>query len=268
MWNFIDLILELIMSNVWAVMMVKDEIDILPFVLDHLIEEELDGFYIADNNSTDGTRDLLSDYSRVVKNFHVIDDPDIAYYQQIKMNKWISNAVDIGADIIVPADADEIWYSKDHSISLASALRSMQCEVAVGYVYDMIPQVTDFNTGNPTVDIVHKDTTKEVWPCVAFKYVDGCNIGQGNHTISHPGNSSDNIIEIRHFQYRSLSQYKRKLRNGKIAYEATDLPNDFGTHWRYGGSLSDEQLEIEWNNYMNKTNIIYSPAPVKQRMEK
>lgn len=256
------------MNSVWAIMMVKDEIDILPFILDHLLEEEIDGFYIADNNSTDGTRDILSDYSRLNNNFHVIDDLDIAYYQQIKMNRWIQQAVTLGAEIIVPVDADEIWYSKNHSVSLANALRSMNADVAVGYVYDMIPQPTDFSTGNPTVDIVHKQTVKEVWPCVAFKYVQDCYIGQGNHTVSHPGAYDDSIIEIRHFQYRDLAQYKRKLRNGKKAYEATDLPDDFGTHWRHGGSLSDEQLELEWNNFINQPNIVYSPAPVKQRTEK
>lgn len=253
------------MKSVWAVMMVKDEIDILPFILDHLLEEELDGFFIADNNSSDGTRDLLADYARKNESFHVIDDLDVAYYQQIKMNNWINQAVSLGAEIIVPVDADEVWYSKDHSISLSSALRKMTADVAIGYVYDMIPQADDFNTDNPTVDIVHKDSTKEVWPCVAFKYVPGCSIGQGNHTVNHPGVYDDSIIEIRHFQYRNFDQFKRKLRNGKLAYEATDLPDDFGTHWRRGGSMSDEQLEAEWNNFINKPNLIYSPAPVKLR---
>jgi hypothetical protein len=184
------------------------------------------------------------------------------------MNRWISEAVELGADIIVPVDADEIWYSKDYSSSLGNTLRTMSADVAVGYVYDMIPQQTDFNTGNPTVDIVYKDSQKEVWPCVAFRYVQDCYIGQGNHTVNHPGIYNDNLIEIRHFQYRNFEQYKRKLRNGRKAYEATDLPDDFGTHWRHGGSLSDEQLQVEWNNFINKSNIVYSPAPVKQRMER
>jgi len=248
-----------------VVMMVKDEIDILSHVLDHLIEEEIDSFVIADNNSLDGTRDILSDYSKEVENFYIIDDPEVGYYQQQKMTKWISRAVELGAGIIVPVDGDEIWCSIDKEISLSESLKIMKADVAVGYVYDMVPSTNEYVTDNPVTEIVYREPDRELFPCVAFKYVDGCSIAQGNHDVSHPGVRDDLVIEIYHYQYRTFEQYKRKLRNGKAAYDATDLPYGFGEHWRSGGALSDSDLLMQWNNYINQPGLFYAPAPVKIR---
>jgi glycosyltransferase involved in cell wall biosynthesis len=252
------------LEQVWVVMMVKDEIDILPFVLDHLIAEEVDGFYIADNMSTDGTSQLLDKYMNQYPNkFHVIHDPEVAYYQRQKMQKWITSAHSLGADIIVPVDADEIWYSRDKTKSLSVALRDMKADVAVARVWDMIPQPTDENTGNPIKDITHREPFHEPFPCVAYRWHPDAVIAQGNHDVSHPGTRDGDTIAIRHFQYRSLEQMKRKFRNGKKAYDATDLDYDMGFHWREGGAKTDEGIGAEWNALVTQPGLLFDPAPVK-----
>ena len=251
--------------NVWAVMMVKDELDVLPFVLDHLIAEGLDGFYIADNMSTDGTREMLARYAETVPNFFVIDDLEPGYYQQQKMNTWIRQAVELGAEYILPIDADEIWYATDRNKTLVQAVNESAADVVVARVFDMVPQPSDENTGNPLMDITHREPETEIFPCVGFKFVPDCWVTQGNHDVSHSGTRDYQSVEICHYQYRSLDQYKRKLRNGKAAYDATDLPYDLGYHWREGGALSDQQLEQRWNEYITQPGLYYYPAPVKTR---
>lgn len=49
--------------SVWGITRVKDEVDVLGYTLDHMASEGLDGIFIVDNGSTDGTE-------RVVQAFH------------------------------------------------------------------------------------------------------------------------------------------------------------------------------------------------------
>ena len=46
-------------QEVWAVSVVKNELDILPSVLDHFFAQGIDRIIVADNLSTDGTREYL-----------------------------------------------------------------------------------------------------------------------------------------------------------------------------------------------------------------
>ena len=45
--------------EIWAVSVVKNELDIIPYVLDHFFAQGIDRIIIADNLSTDGTREYL-----------------------------------------------------------------------------------------------------------------------------------------------------------------------------------------------------------------
>ena len=47
-------------KNIWAVLMVKNESDIIFNTICHLAEEGIDGVLIADNMSTDNTLDEIN----------------------------------------------------------------------------------------------------------------------------------------------------------------------------------------------------------------
>ena len=70
-------------------------------------------------------------------------------------------------------------------------------------------------------------------------------------------------LELRHFQFRSLAQMTRKLRDGKRAYDATDIHAMHGTHWREGGLLSDVELAAKWDALLHEDGLVFDPAPVK-----
>ena len=86
--------------------MVKDEADIVAATVAHMCGQ-VDAVIVADNNSTDGTRDILDGLPVTV-----VDDPDPAYYQSRKMTALAGRArVEFDATWVIPFDADEWWYS-------------------------------------------------------------------------------------------------------------------------------------------------------------
>lgn len=251
--------------NIVGICMVKNEEDIIEMTLRHFLAEGLDNILVANNLSTDSTPEILERLQREFSDrLHVIEDDEEAYYQESKMNRWIAKVrKDFNADWIVPFDADEIWQSTMGQKSLKSIL-----DVATTYdvvscpVYDMIPLI-DTDTNEPWKDIIWRNPIPELYPVVAFRWHPNVWLHQGNHFVDHPGVRMGGEIEVCHFQYRSLSQYKRKLRNGRQVYAITDLDYGIGQHWRDGGAKSDQELERDWINYCNQPGLIMKPCVPK-----
>lgn len=49
-------------------------------------------------------------------------------------------------------------------------------------------------------------------------------------------------LHVRHFSWRTVEQYVRKIRNGELAYAATDLPETTGRHWRAFAGKKDSAV--------------------------
>lgn len=251
------------MQKLFVVSMVKNEEDIIGHNINYLLNQDIDYFVIANNLSTDSTGSILNSFKDKYPNkFTIIEDNEVGYYQSSKMNKLIHQAAQLGATHIIPLDADEVWFTYSGK-TLGEEIKNMQTAKTYATVFDMVPKDNSFKLGgNPLTDICYKETAVKALPSVAFKYVDGCSIIQGNHNVIMPGDSSNDIVFIKHYQYRTLDQFKAKLRNGKTAYDATDLPLSLGSHWRDGGSMSDSELESRWNSFITNPNVVYDPAPV------
>ena len=99
---------------------------------------------------------------------------------------------------------------------------------------------------------------------VAFRARPDVVIDMGNHDVMPRGvRAAPGVLEFRHFQYRSLSQMTRKLRQGKAAYEASDVHPMHGVHWREGGAKSDDQLAAEWADLCATPDLVFDPAPIR-----
>ncbi len=99
---------------------------------------------------------------------------------------------------------------------------------------------------------------------VAFRADPNAVVLQGNHGVSGVAHPKGHIRAlIREFQYRSFEHLKRKVRNGKAAYDATDLPETEGAHWRTLGVLSDDELRAEWERMSTRPDLVYDPAPIR-----
>lgn len=232
-----------------AVGIVKDEADIIAYTLMHLFEQGVDKIVVADNGSTDGTRDLLC--GPVI----VEDDPDPAWYQSRKMTDLASRHCREG-DWVIPFDADERWTGLTGT--LATSLRATKADVLTAQVYDYLPHLDDpASEPNPYRRIRWREPHPETYPVVAFRYQPGIVIEEGNHGVRHPGRVEAGL-SVRHYQYRTFSQFCRKLRNGRQALEATNLPGYIGAHWRTWGALDDDGLRAQWDGLLGQP-LVYDP---------
>jgi hypothetical protein len=247
------------MNKVFVVMMVKDEIDIIGYNIEYLQTQDIDHFYIADNLSTDGTKELLKEHSKKYDNITLIDDNEFGYYQSDKMNLWCNTCFKMGANIIIPIDADEIWYSIDETKTLGNVLKESEHDIFVANAIDYIPTNNDPIDDNPIVSMCYRKKNSNSFSSVAFRKYPGFFLEMGNHNVvNHPGSRIENLIGIRHYQYRSFSQFEKKVKNGKRVYECTSIPDYIGSHWRNLGNMTEDQMRGWWAEYINQ-DVEYDP---------
>lgn len=235
------------MAGIVGISMMKDEADICGPVIEHMLAQGVDRLIVADNLSTDGTREILESFPEV----EVVDDQIVGYYQSQKMTELALAAYRGGADWVVPFDADEFWYWP------------------VGTLADYFGLTDAIMVYARTYEQLGDKRSREMkrLPKVAFRAQPDAVIAQGNHSVMFevpPGDVGGGLL-IREYQYRSLEQFIRKVRNGKAAYDATDLPEYEGAHWRRFGAMSDEELEAEWALMLSRSDLIYDPFQSSSR---
>lgn len=252
-----------------GISMVKDEADVIDGTIRHMAGE-VDHLIVADNNSTDGTRDILADLARELP-LTVLNDPEVAYFQSYKMSRLAERAAEMGATWIVPFDADELWIA-EHRI--ADVLADTDVQIAEATLYNHIATALDEPGADPFRTMVWRQRQPGALPKVAFRWEPGAVIHQGNHGVDLPGNPvRAQLLEVRHFPIRSPQQMVSKARNGAAAYAATNLPGHQGSHWRQYGALLDrlgEQAmhdvfrEHWWHLSPTDSGLVRDPAPYRR----
>lgn len=233
-----------------GIAMVKDEADILYHTISHLLGQGVDYLNILDNMSTDGTQDILSEFEQEGMLSWELDT-EVGYRQAEKMNRLARMAGDWGADWIVPFDADEIWFLPELDVLMADVVE------LVSHVY--IPRNEDMNEPNPLRRMQWRMSAPEQYPKVAYRYRPDAELHMGNHNVTHPG-TRVRLGNIRHYQYRSLEQVRRKVRNGAAAYAAAPgLAGTFGAHWQWLASLDEDSLLAWWEGYLHLGEVTFDP---------
>lgn len=244
--------------SVAAVMLVKDEADIIGPVLHHLKAEGIDQILLADNMSEDNTAAIAELYGCEI----VVDD-DPGYRQDSKTTTLAHAAYDsFGADWILPVDADEVFYWQHGT--LAEFFDQVEADIVVASGWDHLATDDDDPTEpNPLKRITRRRQQQQTWGKVAFRYRPDVQVHMGNHDVTHPGHKIRGL-NYRHFQYRSFEQMVRKVRNGKAAYEAApEIHEMHGTHWREAGALSDADLFRKWRRLCEEPGLIEDPCPFR-----
>lgn len=273
------------MTSVWGVTMVKDEADVIEQTLRHLHAEGLTGVVCLDNQSTDGTRDVLIRLGEELRGpddhewLNIVDDPEVGYWQSAKMTAAARTALNFGADWVIPFDADEIWYDPAGR-TLVDAIPQLgdEANLITAALYDHRCTALD-----PGVPVDGDDPfTRMGWrlteplplPKVVMRPKHLHQIHPGNHgatligvpTIARSG------LEVRHFPYRSAEQFIRKARNGGRAYAETTLPRSTGQHWReyfealetHGEDALASHFAAHFTfNHPAEAGLIYDPAPLR-----
>jgi predicted O-methyltransferase YrrM len=97
--------------NLIGIVMVRNEADIVRLSLLHHLSQGLDRVLVIDNGSTDGTAEILARVSQDDPRVQWRSDPG-PYMQSVALTELAREAFRLGADWVVPFDADEFWWVK------------------------------------------------------------------------------------------------------------------------------------------------------------
>ena len=245
-----------------GICMVRDEADVIGATLRHHLTHGVDHIIVADNLSTDATDTILREVALDTDRVTVLEDREPGYYQDEKMSALAVQAYEMGATWVLPFDADELFYPEAGG-TLAEFFSGCRDDVVTAYGWDHIATRNDAAGPTPFHRIQHRRPTKQPLPKVAFRACPGPSIAMGNHGVDrHAPSLKGGGLTYRHFQYRSLDQMTRKVRNGCEAYDATDLHAQFGAHWRALGVKTDAELAADWRALLDEPGLIHDPAPV------
>ncbi len=258
--------------SVAAILMVKDEADIIEYTVGHLLAQ-VDAVYVVDNGSTDGTAtkvfDLLDDYDN---NVSFALDPVIAYYQSAKMTALAQEAYRDGHEWVVPCDADEFWYAPDKR-PLREWVHGISPDVQIvkADLYNHLPTSEDKpveEQPNPFLRIGWRQRSKAPLPKVMCRLRPDLVIDAGNHYARTSGTAlAVGGLVIRHFSWRTEEQYLCKIRNGQEAMAATDLDEGTCAHWRMWEGHTDESIREHFRKWFFSTtprddeSLMFDPAP-------
>jgi hypothetical protein len=269
--------------TVIGISMFKNEEDIAEGVLRHMAGE-VDRLVVADNLSTDSTRQILDGLVDELP-LTIVEDPDPAHYQSRKMSGLAARFADPG-DWIVPFDADELWYSRTGRIrdvlQLMDSWPDGEHVVVAAALIDHFGTAVDERDPDVFRSFVWRKLLPSKLPKVAFRYEPGAVIADGNHGVLLPSGATIGsctrqtacaALEIRHFPYRSPAQFVRKGVNGAAALALTDLSMDCGGHWRGYGAIAEtygvERLESVYRDYFWflvpwEQGMVRDPAPYRR----
>jgi hypothetical protein len=227
---------------------VKNDADVIGLSLSHLFAEGVNHVLIAFGPSTDRTFDMLENFPPAT--LTLTPQAEGIWYQGAETTALARRAWALGADWVIPFDADELWYAPDGR-RLVDVLATVPPDIAVATA-PMFRQFGGWKEPNP-----------KPLPKVAFRPNPLVVVAEGNHDVS--GIAKDrvwfNALEIRELQYRSLEHLRRKTRDGALMAAArTDLP-DYGTHNDRYVSMTDAQLEAEWLAMSDRSRLVCDPIP-------
>ena len=238
---------------------VRDEADIVAQNIRFHFDQGIDHVIVTDNLSKDGTRDILSDLSSTYP-MTIYHDPGRDHSQWRWMTRMAFTArEEIGADWILPNDADEFWWG--NSITLKTSIRRDALDRG-GIDILRCRRLNLFNANNADdsepwhrraiyrpvkpespVDLANPNSDARAFPHFYYALpgklllrAKGLQlIQQGNHSVSYatPARSAISSIRIFHFPVRSREQFATKVINGGSSYALnTDLSQDVGWHVR------------------------------------
>ncbi len=218
--------------SVWGIMLAKDEADIVGTNIRHHLALGLSGFVVFDNMSRDGTGDIARSLGA-----EVFLDEEVAFRQQEKNRRMTEIAVGLGADWVLTADADELWYpTRDVGIPEAIASLPAATDAIRALSFDHVCCELDGEEPDPVLRMRWRRNRpgvgKVAHHCLPGAFAWGGNEGWvlGGEVLTP---DVSNRLRIRHYPVRGLAHLKRKARNGWVAVagQAGVHRNACG-HWR------------------------------------
>lgn len=231
-------------------LLAKDEADIIrENVLFHKAMG-VDGIIVTDNDSTDGTWEILQELKEQGHILELIKETTVEHYQK----KWVDKMIKIAAkkykaDWIINSDSDEFWYTpslnlKKEIIKCAGDRKNILQIFLKNFVpvennkdflhstYFKNRGLADFEAKDLGVSAENYDGTNKVFK-VIHKAKGYKEIAQGNHYVKMNKNNAVlcPAITIYHYAIRNYEHFERKTIKGGKSHENHPDKN-CATHWR------------------------------------
>jgi hypothetical protein len=258
---------------IFAVMMVRNERDILPVNLRYHLDQGIDHILVADNGSTDGTAEILEEFA-ATNRVHVFARPG-PFHQADTTTELAREAFLRGATWVLPIDADEFWHVPggrlDDVLADASEAGALEVQV-VNFVQRREQEALDVRglltmtrrvpapvgAAGDAAELVESGRVAFVEIRYPPKHVSrACitlRIGQGNHQVSGtdgPVTKSDAIVCL-HAPLRAREALAiGKVEQGRRVEEVNHYLRQ-AWHVRRWRRLADEgAIDAEWaaNSY-------------------
>jgi hypothetical protein len=227
-----------------AVLLIKDEADIIGHNLRWLHHIGVRRFVVMDNLSTDGTlaEIRLFQAGHAEADILLLEDPTVAYLQAQKTSAMAQFAKTRWPDIdwILPVDADEFCIARHGLRALDYVPPEVQALTVPKAIHFLPPDAFCEPAAAPMSRMVVRSGLFIVPPKVILRAQLGLQIGPGNHKVIQAGGGKPVYTGgfqwgffHREFQTRSFAHFQRKVRNGGAAIlAARDGGHDVGgEHW-------------------------------------
>lgn len=225
----------------------------------------VDGFILTDNNSTDGTMDIVRRYQEKGWILDVIEEHSTGYEQKRWVDRMVMLAIDRHrADWVINADADELWYAPSGSLKTELGLckkRVMRCRAYCMYPQEGLP----FWEWNQRVTSVAEPARYDLSPYSIFQPQRGkvahrsqgyLHIAMGNHKVAMlPRTVAQGDIVIYHYSVGDRQTFMQKMIQGGRELEKHSGRHG-GAHWRYFYKLYQEgRLGEEYDRVVGRNNF-------------
>lgn len=254
--------------------LVKNEADIIEANIRTHAALGVDAFVVMDNDSTDGTREILA---KLQNEFELLIIDEKGQYNQAKWMKRLANIAKNGlkADWVINNDADEFWLpSNDRNLKENLAFKG---SVLTLNRYNMILDEACCREGNFFASThyvenpvfytkkaqLHIEKISMVLTKIGPKTIVNPHgliaIRGGNHKAWHIANTYEylfkkydqihkfDLINVYHYPFRSFEQFEKNIKNRKILLESKKHVR-MGPHYRRWVKLYNEgKLEEEFH---------------------
>jgi Glycosyl transferase family 2 len=232
----------------------RDEADVIDAQLAFHLNAGADFVIATDNNSRDGTTDVLQRYEREGV-LHLIREPA----EGLRQGEWVTRmarlaATDFGADWVINADADEFWWPRGGSLKDVLAAVPEPFGVLQGFWRSFVPRPDDGElfaermTARLSQLAPINDPTSFYRPVVkvVHRADPHVTVARGNHALASSGLrtlTTWHPIEVLHFPLRSRAQWMRKVELQGDAFTKHIERSGTGYHLKAYDALHSGRIE-------------------------
>jgi hypothetical protein len=240
--------------RVVVTVLARDEVDVIDAQVSFHLNAGADFVIATDNNSRDGTTDVLESYARAGV-LHLIDEPA----EGLRQGEWVTRmarlaATEYGADWVINTDADEFWWPRGGSLKDVLAPVPPAYGVVQAFWRSFVPRPDDgaFFAESMTARLSQhapiNDPTSFYRPVVkvAHRADPRVTVARGNHALAdstfrtlttwHP-------LEVLHFPLRSRAQWMRKVQLQGDAFTKHIERSGTGYHLKGYEALQSGRIE-------------------------